>query len=86
MTGAKTNEREGTRAVLRHSRISPYKVRVVLDLVRGRTVQDARDIHGFIGSEDKTLELIPGAHYFEDSPEVRNAMASLVCHWARHRL
>lgn len=48
--------------------------------------QDARDIHGFIGSKDKTLELIPGAHYFEDSAEVRNAMASLVCDWARSRI
>lgn len=48
--------------------------------------QDARDIHRFIASADKTLELIPGAHYFEDSPEVRNAMASLVCDWARARV
>jgi pimeloyl-ACP methyl ester carboxylesterase len=48
--------------------------------------QDARDIHSFIGSEDKSLELIPGAHYFEDSPEVRNNMASLVCDWARARI
>ncbi|WP_334162525.1 hypothetical protein [Phenylobacterium sp.] len=47
--------------------------------------QDARDIHAFIGSKDKTLELIPGAHYFEDSPEVRNTAASLVCDWARAR-
>ncbi|MGA0605193.1 hypothetical protein ACO2Q0_04255 [Phenylobacterium sp. VNQ135] len=48
--------------------------------------QDARDIHSFLGSKDKTLELIPGAHYFEDSPEVRNAAASLVADWARARL
>jgi hypothetical protein len=48
--------------------------------------QDARDIHRFIASKDKTLELIPGAHYFEDGPEVRNAMASLICDWARARL
>ena len=48
--------------------------------------QDARDIHGFIASRDKTLELIPGAHYFEDSPQVRNAAASLVCDWATTRL
>lgn len=48
--------------------------------------QDARDIHAFIGSKDKTLELIPGAHYFEDSPEVRNTAASLVCDWARARI
>ena len=47
--------------------------------------QDARDIHGFIGSADKTLELIPGAHYFEDSAEVRNAMAWLICDWVAAR-
>jgi pimeloyl-ACP methyl ester carboxylesterase len=48
--------------------------------------QDARDIHSFLGSKDKSLELIPGAHYFEDGPEVRNAAASLVADWARARL
>lgn len=48
--------------------------------------QDARDIHSFLGSKDKTLELIPGAHYFEDSPEVRNAATSLVADWARARI
>jgi large subunit ribosomal protein L22 len=45
--GPKTNEREGTRAVLRHARISPYKVREVLDLVRGRPVHEAEDILRF---------------------------------------
>jgi len=48
--------------------------------------QDARDIHGFIGSSDKSLELIPGAHYFEDCEEARNNMVSLICDWARRRL
>lgn len=48
--------------------------------------QDAHDIHGFIGSQDKRLELIPGSHYFEDSPEVRNNAASLICDWARARI
>ena len=43
MPGTKTNEREGTRAVLRHSRMSAYKVRPVLDLIRGKTVAEARD-------------------------------------------
>jgi large subunit ribosomal protein L22 len=33
--GVKTNEREGTRAVLRHSRMSAYKARQVLDQIRG---------------------------------------------------
>jgi large subunit ribosomal protein L22 len=42
--GPKTNEREGTRAVLRHSRQSAYKVREVLDLIRGKDVATAREI------------------------------------------
>ena len=47
MAGPKTNEREGTRAVLRHARMSPYKVREVLDLIRGRPVHEAEDILRF---------------------------------------
>jgi large subunit ribosomal protein L22 len=47
MPGFKTNEREGTRAVLRHARVSPYKVREVLDLVRGKPVHEAEDILRF---------------------------------------
>jgi large subunit ribosomal protein L22 len=47
MPGLKTNEREGTRAVLRHCRISPYKVREVLDLIRNRPVTEAEDILRF---------------------------------------
>jgi large subunit ribosomal protein L22 len=42
--GVKTNEREGTRAVLRHSRTSAYKVRQVLDLIRGQDVDRAAEI------------------------------------------
>ena len=47
MAGLKTNEREGTRAVLRHARVSSYKVREVLDLVRGKPVHEAEDILRF---------------------------------------
>ena len=47
MPGPKTNEREGTRAVLRHARVSPYKVREVLDLVRNKPVGLAREILRF---------------------------------------
>ncbi|MBW3557804.1 MAG: 50S ribosomal protein L22 [Actinobacteria bacterium] len=43
----KTNERPGTRALARHIRISPYKVREVLDLVRGQHVQRAAEILRF---------------------------------------
>jgi large subunit ribosomal protein L22 len=42
--GVKTNEREGTRAVLKHSRMSASKVRQVLDLIRGQDVDRAAEI------------------------------------------
>jgi large subunit ribosomal protein L22 len=42
--GVKTNETLGTRAVLRHYRMSAYKARPVLDLVRGQDVERAREI------------------------------------------
>ena len=44
MPGVKTNEREGTRAVLRHSRMSASKVRQVLNLIRGQDVVLAAEI------------------------------------------
>ena len=40
----KTNEREGTRAVLRHSRMSASKVRQVLNLIRGQDADRAAEI------------------------------------------
>jgi large subunit ribosomal protein L22 len=42
--GVKTNEREGTRAVLRHSRMSASKVRQVLNLIRGQDADRAAEI------------------------------------------
>ena len=47
MAGTKTNEREGTRAVLRHARVSPYKAREVLNLIRNLPVGEAEDILRF---------------------------------------
>ena len=44
MPGLKTNEMPGTRAVLRHFRMSAYKAREVLDLVRGEDVDRAGEI------------------------------------------
>jgi large subunit ribosomal protein L22 len=44
MPGVKTNEVPGTRAVLRHYRMSAYKARQVLDLVRGRDADRAEEI------------------------------------------
>lgn len=47
---------------------------------------DARLIHSFIAAEDKTLELIPGAHYFEDSREVRDRAIDLMDAWIKARI
>jgi large subunit ribosomal protein L22 len=47
MTGPKTNERPGTRAIHRHARVAPNKVREVLDLIRNKPVADALDILRF---------------------------------------
>lgn len=43
----KTNERPGTRAQHRHARLSAYKARVVLDLIRGKTIGEADEILAF---------------------------------------
>lgn len=40
----KTNERPGTRARARYVRMSAYKAREVLDLIRGKDVQQAQEI------------------------------------------
>ncbi len=47
MTGLKTNERPGTKARVRYVRMSASKVRVVLNLVRGKSVSDANQILAF---------------------------------------
>ena len=46
---------------------------------------DARALHAALASEDKTLELIPGAHYFEDDEARRNAMVDLISGWIDRR-
>ena len=47
MTGTKTNERPGTRAQVRYSRVSPYKAREVLDLIRNLPVDRADEVLQF---------------------------------------
>ena len=47
MTGPKTNERPGTRAVARHVRVSAYKAREVLDLIRDLDVRSADEVLQF---------------------------------------
>ncbi|MCU1354647.1 MAG: rplV, partial [Acidimicrobiales bacterium] len=44
----KTNERPGTRAQVRYVRVSAYKAREVLDLIRGKHVADADEILQFV--------------------------------------
>ena len=57
MAGVKTNEREGTRAVLRHSRMSATKVRPVLDLIRGQDVALAAEI---LANGDREAAVVVG--------------------------
>ena len=45
--GAKTNERPGTRAELKYLRVSAYKAREVLDIIRGLHVDDADGVLEF---------------------------------------
>jgi large subunit ribosomal protein L22 len=45
--GVKTNERPGTRAEVRYVRMSAYKAREVLDLIRGKELQQADEILQF---------------------------------------
>jgi large subunit ribosomal protein L22 len=47
MTGTKTNERPGVRAQHRYARLSAYKAREVLDLIRGKSIAEARAILQF---------------------------------------
>ena len=56
MTATKTNERPGTRAVLRHSGLSASKVRQVLDLIRGQEDELAAEI--MIGTEREAANII----------------------------
>ena len=46
---------------------------------------DARTIFDAIGAKDKTLELVKGAHYFEDSRAEREEVAALVALWVAAR-
>ena len=46
---------------------------------------DARAIFDALGSHDKQIEMIPGAHYFEDSPESRDRVSDLLADWVRSK-
>ncbi|HEY5071194.1 MAG TPA: alpha/beta hydrolase [Caulobacteraceae bacterium] len=47
---------------------------------------DARAIFAALAAADKSLELVPGAHYFEDLPAHRERAADLLTDWIRARL
>ena len=63
MTGPKTNERPGVRAQHRHARMSATKARVVLDLIRGKSVAEARTILQFSerGAADVIIKVLDSA-------------------------
>ena len=44
---------------------------------------DAKKIADAIGSKDKTLEMVPGAHYFEDSMASRENVVDLMVEWIK---
>lgn len=46
---------------------------------------DAKAIHQFIASKDKSLKLVPGAHYLEDSRSVRDDAIDLISAWISER-
>jgi large subunit ribosomal protein L22 len=63
MTGTRTNERPGTRAQVRHVRMSAYKAREVLDLIRGLPVAEAQGVLQFTerGASDVTGRCLAAA-------------------------
>ena len=46
---------------------------------------DARKIFDSIASTDKTLELVKGAHYFEDNESQRETAIDLMAAWISER-
>ena len=46
---------------------------------------DARKIFDFIGGKDKKLEMVKGAHYFEDSMAYREGAADLMVEWIKSK-
>jgi hypothetical protein len=46
---------------------------------------DARAIHAALAAKDKRLELIAGAHYFEDREDNRERAVEVMVEWIRAR-
>jgi large subunit ribosomal protein L22 len=55
MPGPKTNEREGTRAVLHYALVSPFKLRQVIDAIRNKPVHEALDLLRFLERSSATI-------------------------------
>lgn len=66
----KTNERPGTRSQVKYVRVSAYKAREVLDLIRGKHVADADEILQFV---ERDIAII-----------IRKALASAVANAANN--
>jgi len=48
---------------------------------------DAREIFDNVGAEDKTLEFVRGAHYFEGDQSALDSVIGLIAEWtAKHTL
>lgn len=47
---------------------------------------DAARIHDAIGAADKKLQMLPGAHYFEESAQHRHDAADVVSDWLKARI
>jgi esterase/lipase len=47
---------------------------------------DAQIIFDNLGSSDKQLQMIKGAHYFEDSRQIREDAANLLCDWVESKV
>jgi fermentation-respiration switch protein FrsA (DUF1100 family) len=51
----------------------------------GVFLSDAQKMFSAVGSKDKSLELIPGNHYFEDGPDYRHRPAQIIAEWVKAR-
>jgi fermentation-respiration switch protein FrsA (DUF1100 family) len=49
----------------------------------GVFVSDTETIFAAIAAADKSMELLPGAHYFEDDPAHRTRAADLIADWVK---
>jgi esterase/lipase len=52
---------------------------------QGVFLSDARAIHDNLASEDKSLELVRGRHYFEDDDAALQGVVDLVADWTARR-